>query len=193
MSRKQFLFVIVVALFGGMVGAVMYNHLFNSFEAFAEIPKRPIIEAKEIRIINENGKVTGSFESTSEGAQLTMDHGEHSITITPKIIIINRLNHTTHETMSLYLSNLSFYRYVRDVPTPSTLPPIPVLDAPPIITLGLDDKDKAPALKFYDSKYHLRVALGPTRLVNAKGSTIIKPISSLVLFNENGSVIWSAP
>jgi len=56
------------------------------------------------------------------------------------------------------------------------------------------DSDGNPRLSFYDNKGNLRVALGPTELKHPDtGSTEIRAPSSLVLFDEDGKVVWSAP
>ena len=54
--------------------------------------------------------------------------------------------------------------------------------------------DPVLGLSLHDSEGNLRVALGTTRLEHANtGSTEIRAPSSLVLFDEDGKVVWSAP
>ena len=54
--------------------------------------------------------------------------------------------------------------------------------------------ENEPMLQFYDQEDGLRVALGTTELKNqATGSTEIRAPSSLVLIDEDGKVVWSAP
>jgi len=51
-----------------------------------------------------------------------------------------------------------------------------------------------PSLELYDSTGDLRAVLGSTELKNNRtGSTEIRAPSSLVLFDEEGKVVWSAP
>ena len=51
-----------------------------------------------------------------------------------------------------------------------------------------------PMLSIHDGKLRERVVLGSTRLRNTRtGSTEIRASSSLVLFDEEGKVVWSAP
>jgi hypothetical protein len=51
-----------------------------------------------------------------------------------------------------------------------------------------------PNLKLYDDKKNLRAVLGPAEFKDKRTkSTIIRPVSSLVLFDEKGNAIWSAP
>jgi len=59
--------------------------------------------------------------------------------------------------------------------------------------LGVDE-DGNPRFQLYDSNGDLRAVLGSTRLKNTTtGSTEIRAVSSLVLFDEEGNVVWSAP
>ena len=54
--------------------------------------------------------------------------------------------------------------------------------------------ENEPMLQLYDQKDGLRVTLGTTELKNqATGSTEIRAPSSLVLIDEEGKVVWSAP
>ncbi len=62
------------------------------------------------------------------------------------------------------------------------------------VTLGFWPNRNEPSLNLYDEVGNLRVALGPTELKNTRtGSTEIRAPSSLVLFDEEGKVVWSAP
>jgi len=65
------------------------------------------------------------------------------------------------------------------------------------IIIGLSSKTEGPEgpyLHMYDKKHRLRVALGSTKLKHVKTGSIEKRSpSSLVLFGEDGKVIWDAP
>ena len=55
-------------------------------------------------------------------------------------------------------------------------------------------KDAGPSLSLTDSLGMVRAVLGPTELKHTDtGSTEIRAPSSLVLFDEDGNVVWSAP
>lgn len=59
--------------------------------------------------------------------------------------------------------------------------------------LRLDDAGN-PALELYDSEGRIRAVLGTTQLKHPDtGSTEIRAPSSLVLLDEEGKVVWSAP
>lgn len=54
--------------------------------------------------------------------------------------------------------------------------------------------DEGPSFNLYDSSKSLRAALGNTSLRNTEtGSTENRSESSLVLFKENGTILWEAP
>jgi len=48
-------------------------------------------------------------------------------------------------------------------------------------------------LIFRDGNQNTRAVLGQAELTDKAGSTIIRPPSSLVLFDETGHMKWSAP
>jgi len=51
-----------------------------------------------------------------------------------------------------------------------------------------------PVLQLWDSNNQIRAVLGPTDLIIPETKVEIKrPLSSLVLFNEKGNVVWEAP
>ena len=60
--------------------------------------------------------------------------------------------------------------------------------------LGLYLQGEEPHISLQDKDGNLRVALGTTRLKHTDtGSTEIRAPSSLVLFDEDGNVVWWAP
>jgi len=63
-----------------------------------------------------------------------------------------------------------------------------------ITALFATDEDGNPSLKLLDLEGNIRVSIGATSLTDYQtGSTIIRPVSSLVLFDKEGRVVWSAP
>ena len=61
-------------------------------------------------------------------------------------------------------------------------------------SINLEVPTDGPMLSLYDEDLKLRAVLGSTRLQNTgTGSTEIRAPSSLVLFDEEGKVVWSAP
>ena len=60
------------------------------------------------------------------------------------------------------------------------------------ISVGFDSSEM-PSIKFFDKSENLRTILGSAELVKKSGTEIKTPLSSIVLFNEKGNVIWRAP
>ena len=60
------------------------------------------------------------------------------------------------------------------------------------ISIGFDNSDM-PSIKLFDKKSNIRTILGSAELVKKSGTEIKTPLSSIVLFNEKGNVIWRAP
>ena len=65
---------------------------------------------------------------------------------------------------------------------------------PPVkIRLGVDSEGN-PNLELYDNWKRSRIVIGKTELKNTKtGSTEIRSIGSIVIFDEKGKVIYSVP
>jgi hypothetical protein len=66
------------------------------------------------------------------------------------------------------------------------------LDIPQTIEIDVNS-DCTPSLALHDKYNKTRCVLGQTELIDKTGSRIIRPPSSLVLFDKNGHVKWSAP
>lgn len=58
--------------------------------------------------------------------------------------------------------------------------------------VGFNNSDM-PSIKLFDKKQNIRTILGSTELINKSGTEIKTPLSSIVLFNEKGNVIWRVP
>ena len=202
MSRKQVILVLVLALIGGLIGGALSSKLLVSKQAYAkDQAKRKIIEADEFRILDENGDVIARFGRRGVSLPILwmgQEFGNHQVEISPFGIQYSDKERYTKfsssgirfgkfdlppDKISLLISNVGEY------------PSFELNDGKgnSRFTIGLYDRGE-PFVALKDDMLHVRAVLGYTEL---KGddtkSTKIRNPSSLVLFNEDGYVIWSAP
>ena len=187
MNSKQFLLTLLVAITSGLLGGALSVWFLMPPSVLAQDEPQKVIEAQEFRVVDAEGNVQARFfmkEMTSLWKK-------------PYLEIYDDDN--KHE---FYLSSDGLGFSVDDWPRLK----LDLFDGEPLltfrhrktthsqVTLGFWPNRNEPSLNLYDEVGNLRVALGPTDLKNTRtGSTEIRAPSSLVLFDEEGKVVWSAP
>ena len=202
MSGKQHIMMLVLALIGGLIGGALSNKVFVNDSVYAENrAKRKIIEADEFRVTDENGEVIARFGRRGEALPFLMmgkKNDNHQVELSAFGLKYSAKERYTslsssgikfgesirsHENISLLISNIGEY------------PSFELMDKKgnSRFIMGLYDNSE-PFLALKDDILHVRAVLGYTELKNEnKNLTKIRNTSSLVLFDEDGFVIWSAP
>jgi len=174
MNQKQFLLTLLLAIISGSLGGALsvWFLMPPSVLAQDEVPK--VIEAQQFKVVDKDGKA-GAILGNG-GLWLSGLRGG-SILLADSLKIANLASESAVEIFAdedgagLRISNEN--RMIADL---------------------LVDEDGNPRFQLYDSKGDVRTVLGSTRLKNTStGSTEMRAPSSLVLFNEEGDVVWSAP
>jgi len=184
---------------------------FNQFDK-----KLKIIEANEFRVIDNMGKVLSTYgareikrdwsdillldKSPTENAAILdfYDNGYPTMTILKGHIVLDRGKITFKEFEPVFAeldhNGLDLYDY-DGKKVVSYNQALSFYDNNGAVRFTAEiNNDGNPYLQLYDKSKNLRAVLGHTLLSNhSTGSTEIRAESSLVLFNEKGNVLWSAP
>jgi hypothetical protein len=194
MKNKQTALIVVLALLAGFVGGLLSNQLINIKSAFAEKEPKPqkVIVAEMFKIVNEKGQVCGSFGGHEKGgkpAGILSLYGDNSSVHLAASETAARLHLKTNKTVieidtwngmgvdtdyaSIELSRRGSRIGDHDIEIRT---------------------DRGTYIKLADYKGNMRTVIGNTETVTPKTGVAHKhPISSIVLFNEKGDVLWSAP
>jgi hypothetical protein len=168
---------VAVAFAAGLVGGILSSTWLAGPQQ--ETGSKPVVVAREFHLVDEHGKDRWVLK-------LSMD-GE------PNITFINK-NGWAPMAMGVNKSGLPYFNMVLE-PEKKAGPSIVLMDNQirNRALLGLDGEGR-PYLTFLDPSGRLRAALGSAELVNpATGLKEKRPTSSLVLMDEYGEVVWSAP
>ena len=192
MSKKQYSFIVVLAFVGGLVGGVVSNQLLLSQPAHAEKKAQPskVIEAEEFRVVDKDGR---------KRAQLMLTE------LDSPALIFSDENELIRLQMQLVPKGFPVL-WFRDANglLKASLTLRPTGDV--LFTLGAKESivkentaeifvGKAGAkVSLYDDNGKLRTVLGSTTFRERKRGTIKKrSLSSLVLFNNIGDVVFQTP
>ena len=212
MTRKQFFLTLSVAIISGVLGGALSIWLLIPQSVLAQEGVPEVIEAQEFRVVNEEGErrvtlnkeqfsfwdedgVAFNLSSIPGKVELYMSRGESSVDIfvNDSRVNIGVEDQTGRLDMTSTAINSQDWEKGDSFALDGRILMLFNGESYEEIILGFD-ADKKPSLELYDSTGALRAVLGSTELKNARtGSTEIRAPSSLVLFNEEGNVVWSAP
>ena len=197
MNRKQFLLTLLVAVISAFLGGALsvWFLMPPSVLAQDELPK--VIEAQEFRVVDDNGVVRGSIGLNQSG--VTLNFRDVTRTKSAEILVteigveIVLSDESQESAIRMMTGGSSGYGSISITAAESTL-----IATPNILTVShpagsiLVDAEK-PMIRVADSRHAPRAILGVTSLTPPTGSTEIRSPSSLVLFDEEGKVVWSVP
>ena len=214
MPKKQIFFIAVLALVGGLIGGVVSSQFLMGQPAFAKYKSQQIVEAEGFRLVDKQGKVFANLELIPKhGAFLTLSsiNSRSHVKLgflpgdSPQIILEDHLGERKD----------SLIRIGSGDGHPSIgldgLDPTLYLTTPYRSTVGLGFEGVKPTITLWQKRVHRatfrsdilelndknginRAALGSFDLkVSRTGAVEKRPPSSLVLFGEDGKVIWQAP
>jgi hypothetical protein len=175
MSKKQYIFLVALALIGGLIGGAFSNSItsktvlaqkgvpsINDFKKKYTRKPEKVVEAEEFRLLDKDGRVIAKLVENIVGGGTLRIYGDEE------------------SEPFLLLNNDRLLLYSNGMASQITLGTISLSGPKPFIELC--DKDGP------------RAVLGSTNLVTkGAGANIIRSPASLVLFDEKGNVIWSIP
>jgi hypothetical protein len=200
MSRKQYISMVVLALAAGLAGGMASSWFFSNQLVFAKeatkkaeeiSPELRVIMAREINLLGLDRKprIKLAVDQNGEpGLHFYNDKGRYRAGFS-----------VGQGTPSLTMRDKSGLRLqiglMRLTSTGDEWPTILLMDNKgverAILTLDIEGR---PHLALKNAKGNNRVVLGFADLKHTQTGVIEKrPLSSLVLFNEKGNVIWQAP
>ena len=178
MSKKQHSFMLVLALVAGLVGGAAFNYLVlgesvlavepgvQAMEKYVDKDMSRIVEAEQFRLVDKKGVTHAAlFLARSNLENLPV------LQFYEKRCLKAQLGYNVRGQMVLELWD----------------------NCKPSIRLGLNQTGE-PHLTLYDEEGTPRTALGAITLKETLTGVVKKrPPSSLMLFGEDGKVIWQAP
>ncbi len=189
MNRKQYVLIVALSVVAGLVGGVVSSWFFVGTPVFAQ--KTPqvaeVIRAKRFEVVDKKGQPRAALSVT--------EAGEPSLRLRDKkgqIRATLYLPDTGGPSFSLGDKNgqLRAGLFLTD-------------NGEPFLRLGdkngqpraaLFSDTEGPSLQLQDKNGRIRAVLGHIELEKLRTGTIIKkPASSLILFRENGKIIWETP
>lgn len=194
MNTKQTILFGILALLGGIIGGILSDGLPRVAVAKSDVEK--VIRAEKFELVDTNGNVR---------AFLVHEYGDTNFVIGRKGIDSYLSLHQNPQNVSLWLNHKNsngvvafanesrvqlglFGKYISQNPKPDQIQFIP-----PTVEIEILS-DGNPTLQIRDVNRKLRLALGKTELKNKKtGSTEIRSTGSIVVFDEEGNVVYSVP
>ena len=205
MNKRQFLLVLLMAFLGGIIGGALSNQHFSSLAYSKNAVKDPgkdTIDAKMFRVIDDDGAVLCTLGLKNRVASLEFSNGGD---------YTSRINHDGFESIfkhkeagliktKIWPFGLFYYYYPKwEIEAREKKGEFfqPWDTDESLIRIGGDNKD-GPSIIIRDKKSGSytprdRTVLGRVVLTNKNEERIMRPASSLVLFGENGNVLFSAP
>ncbi|HES58898.1 MAG TPA: hypothetical protein ENO18_00585 [Caldithrix sp.] len=207
MGKKQFIILVAASFIGGMFGGIISNKIFISDYALAKnASQTQVIKAKEFQVVDDNGKKLGSFGAENYGALLSISRKDknnvenlvklHFAGLEVSQILPGNRKYGKSET-KIEPFGFSYKEYSQyEMEQAKNNPLSDLFDQRVNISIGENQNsdERGGAINLYDARYKLRLTIGGIKLHQIKtDSTIHRPQSSIVMFNEQGGIIWEAP
>ena len=180
MTKKQVLLLLTLALVGGLLGGILSsNILMQSKPSPQDLELKKVVVANEIHLVDQDGRDRWVLALSKEGE--------------PSVTFVNK-NGWAPMAIGINRNGFPFFNMVLE-PHKGGGPTLTLMDSrmKDRAVLGLWE-DGEPYLTLLDRNGQARATLGSTDLKDPlSGSRERRPCSSLVLFDENGEIIWSAP
>jgi len=163
-TSKQFLLTLSVAVISGVLGGALSVWFLMPQSVLAQGEVPKVIKAQQFLVVDQDGNVRANLGASERETHLSL---------------LDEKNQT-RVLLSVHEGNPALILLHNDAST---------LGVPMTLFTKV-----GPSIQLYDSENQLRTALGSIYLKNTgTGSTEIRAPSSLVLFDEKGNVVWSAP
>jgi hypothetical protein len=180
MGKRSYVVMLILALVAGVIGgAVSSKILWRKAQTPVDSGLKKVIVANEIHLVDQNGKARWVLAFSKNGE--------------PSVTFVNK-DGWAPMAMGVNRNGFPFFNMVLS-PQKGGGPSLTLMDGrmKNRAVLGLWE-DGEPYLRLLDRNGQVRVTLGSTVLRDSlTGSSVRRPCSSLVLFDEEGKIIWSAP
>jgi hypothetical protein len=180
MGKKAYVVMLILALVAGAVGGALSNKIFwRQEEKPEDLELRKVIVANEIHLVDNQGRARWVLAFSRDGE--------------PSVTFVNR-DGWAPMAMGVNRNGFPFFNMILQ-PQKGGGPSLTLMDGTMKnrAVLGLWE-DGEPYLRLLDENGQVRATLGSTVLRDSlTGRSVRRPCSSLVLFDEKGKIIWSAP
>jgi hypothetical protein len=180
MGKKAYVFMLILAVVAGVIGGALSSKIFWRQEGKPEDSElRKVIVANEIHLVDHQGKARWVLAFSKDGE--------------PSVTFVNK-DGWAPMAMGVNRNGFPFFNMILQ-PRKGGGPSLTLMDGrmKNRAVLGLWE-DGEPYLRLLDRSGQVRATLGSTVLKDSMtGSSVKRPCSSLVLFDEKGKIIWSAP
>ena len=180
MEKRQYIFMLALALIAGAIGGGLAGKVFwKRAQAPEDLELKKVIVANEIHLVDHAGKARWVLAFSKEGE--------------PSVTFVNKEGWAPMA-MGVNKNGFPFFNMILQ-PLKGGGPSLTLMDGrmKNRAVLGLWE-DGEPYLSLRDRNGQVRATLGSTDLKHPlTGANIRSPCSSLVLFDEEGKIIWSAP
>ena len=180
MEKKQYIFILALALIAGAIGGGVAGKVFwRRAQAPEDLELKKVIVANEIHLVDHAGKARWVLAFSKEGE--------------PSVTFVNKEGWAPMA-MGVNRNGFPFLNMILQ-PHKGGGPSLTLMDSKMKnrAVLGLWE-DGEPYLTLLDRNGQARATLGSTDLKHPlTGAHLRRPCSSLVLFDEEGKIIWSAP
>jgi hypothetical protein len=187
MGRKQYgVMTVMLALLASFVGGMVSSLFHIGQPVFAEKTSKPqkVVEAKEFRVVDEEGKVR--CEMNLSGLTFFDDNGD-----TRTVLEISGLTVFARNEIGLLSSSVVLGSGIRGGGEPFLA--LHQKGGKASVVLFFRNQEE-PSFALRDKNGNTRAILGTKKLKSEQEKEILKhPLFSLVLFDEKGEVVWSAP
>ena len=180
MAKRQYVVMLILALVAGVIGGALSSKiLWRQAQTPEDLALKKVIVANEIHLVDEHGKGRWVLAFSKDGE--------------PSVTFVNK-DGWAPMAMGVNRHGFPFFNMILQ-PRKGGGPSLTLMDGrmKNRAVLGLWE-DGEPYLTLLDRNGQERATLGSTDLRDSlTGSSVRRPCSSLVLFDEEGKIIWSAP
>jgi hypothetical protein len=180
MAKSQYMVMLVLALVAGVIGGALSSKiLWRQQEIPEDSIMKKVIVANEIHLVDHQGKARWVLAFSKDGE--------------PSVTFVNKEGWAPMA-MGVNRHGFPFFNMILQ-PRKGGGPSLTLMDGrmKNRAVLGLWENGE-PHLTLLDRNGQVRATLGSTVIRDSMtGSSVRRPCSSLVLFDEKGKIIWSAP
>jgi hypothetical protein len=180
MGKKPYVVTLILALVAGVIGGALSSKiLWRKAQTPDDSELKKVIVANEIHLVDHQGKARWVLAFSKDGE--------------PSVTFVNK-DGWAPMAMGVNRNGFPFFNMILQ-PRKGGGPSLTLMDGrmKNRAVLGLWE-DGDPYLTLLDRNGQIRATLGSTVLRDSlTGSSVRRPCSSLVLFDEKGKIIWSAP
>lgn len=180
MEKRRYIVMLVLALIAGAIGGGLSGKVFwRGAQTPEDFELKKVIVANEIHLVDHAGKARWVLAFSKEGE--------------PSVTFVNKEGWAPMA-MGVNRNGFPFFNMILQ-PLKGGGPSLTLMDSrmKNRAVLGLWENGE-PYLTLLDSNGQVRATLGSTDLKHPlTGANVRRPCSSLVLFDEEGKIIWSAP